>query len=710
MLSMMDCDDKTGRTEVQLQLVENEQRRSPLLTKDLPSRDGDYAVGSRERPRPLRLQHRRRRNCMRLCQVRLTNACRDGHGYADWQASLGLVAADGINVRPEALRLVDEHGAPVGQGRLRDSRLDSERTRLLSIELDLDDSMVAVIERHASLRLVLTLCWRIHEDGELDPGNVKALSMHSGIVCHLRHEPPADTLVIHFGSSRVAVAHASAPGNIRFLPLQTRLAVIAKERGLLPRYDDTGTASPFVSSACNVEMIPEVRATLRPSDAGFLQLPLHTEAIARHPDLVFSSLMAMVLAGFEVLPLMAHQYPYMNAMGELETRDAPQLTDVIVGAYRGLLQDYIDPLLAAEQRDFSHVYITHPNTYTANHVAALREIMHRVLAGRVERSINRIYPENIHLLSESDAVVFYYLTHAHKHWTGGSPPLKERILFYHIGGDTLDLTHLEVEWAEVSKNVMSPTRMRVLRRGSLALAGDRLDECIARDIHAALEERLDRGLYINPIVETDYSGPMDADTRILMDDLRTQIHKLKVGLSTGQDRFQIEIAKPNLRVKFVESLGDETKGLYVDAEAIEGETSGRVTLTLTRKQILDGANVRAFVSEVTCHQLQRFFNNSRAPELDTVLLCGKTLLWPGLRARLADSLPNVRNWVDFAQDAHPLTETVVLGTMERAFRWHDIQIEEPETVGDFGLNYGERPWPLGIAKLQHKEPAEVVKA
>jgi hypothetical protein len=282
--------------------------------------------------------------------------------------------------------------------------------------------------------------------------------------------------------------------------------------------------------------------------------------------------------------------------------------------------------------------------------------------------------------------------------------------FCNIGGDTLDLTHLEVEWAEISKNVMSPTRMRVLRRGSLALAGDRLDECIARDIHAALEERLDRGLYINPIVETDYSGPMDTDTRKLMDYLRMQIHQLKIALSAGQREFKIEVATTKLTQSFVLTRADETAAIYKDIADMEGDSFGRVTLTLTREQILDGAHVRAFVSEVTCHQLQRFFNSSRAPELDTVLLCGKTLLWPGLRARLADSLPNVRNWVDFAQDAHPLTETVVLGTMERAFRWHDIQIEEPETVGDFGLNYGERPWPLGIAKLQHKEPAEVVKA
>jgi hypothetical protein len=178
---------------------------------------------------------------------------------------------------------------------------------------------------------------------------------------------------------------------------------------------------------------------------------------------------------------------------------------------------------------------------------------------------------------------------------------------------------------------------------------------------------------------------------VLLDDLRSQIHRLKVGLSMGQDRFQIEIAKPSLRAKFVESLGDETKGLYAGVEDIEGETSGRVTLTLTRNQILEGANVQAFVAAVTRHQVAHFFDNKPPPELDTVLLSGRTSLWPGFRQRLAQTLPNVPQWVDFNQDPNTLKQAVVLGVLERAFRWEDLEFEEPDVVGDFGLYWQEAP-------------------
>ncbi len=683
----------TKRTDVSMQAVLSDRERSPALNKDQPELQ-DYAIGSRDRPRPLRRQPRDQQNRMTLCQIRLANACRDGHGYAHWQASLTLKATDGLNVRPEALRLVDERGEALAHGQLLDSHEDRERIRLLDVELNLKKKMIEIIERHASLRLELTVDWRIHEDGKLSPGNVQPLRTRMDITCHLRHEPPADTLAVDFGTSALAVAHASGSGeeNRRLLALQTRLAVIAKERGLLPRYDDTGKASPFLSSECNVELNPEVRKTLRPSDAGFLQLPLHTEAIARHPDLVFSSLKAMMSAGLDDLPLNAESYPYLNEQGELETGEPPQLTEVILGAYRGLLQDYIDPLLLEEHRDFSHVYITHPNTYTANHVADLRTIMNRLLAGRVERSINRIYPENIHFFSESDAVAFYYLYQAHELRGGARQiPPQERILVYDIGAGTLDMTHLVVEWKDLGPDAKTPKRVRVLHRDGVTLAGDRLDECIARDIHAQIEQRLDRERYINPIVETVSSGAMEGKTRELMDNLRMQIHQLKIALSEGQREFKIELARTNLTQSFVQTRADETVDLYKDVADMEGDSFGRVTLTLTREQILDGANVQAFITEVTRHQIERFFRDRPAPELDTVLLSGRTSLWPGFLDRLKDSLPYAQQWIDFSQDAKTLKQVVVLGVLQRAFRWEDIEFEEPDVIGDFGVYWQEAP-------------------
>ena len=673
------------RTDVSVTVMESEQRRGEPLNKDRRQVKTPFLVGNDRCPRLVMRQAQEALNRFVLCTVRLSNACRDGAGYADWRMGLEVVSSDGLQIPKGALRFVNGRGQPASQGTLRDSPEEPQREQDLLVELD--SGRVSFLTRNARLTLNLTVDWAVCEDGALDPTNIQLFQNQLSVFCYLRDEPPRDVLAIDFGTAAIAVAHARGPTQVELLPLAQRLAEIQKLSNIRRRLDDPVEARNhfFLASEFNVCLDDKQLAQTEPDDPAFIDLPLAIPAMYQFPEKCFSSLPTMISAGFATLPLDATLHPYQY-QGELQQRGSPPLGAVIAGAYNGLLRNFIEPLLAQGRQGYSHVYITHPNTYTTNHVRQLRGIVEQVFSG-VIKEYNVVYPENIHFFSESDAVAYYFLIYAHElRGAGAVVPKRERIFVYDIGAGTLDLTYLEVDWERNESDGFTPSRIRVRRRGGVAKAGNLLDECIARDLHAYLDGTLDTARYLTPVVVANAGERMDETTVRRMDELRQQIHRLKAEMSEGTENPSLELSTPLGAAQLVLTRGDDTPGLYEGCSQLRATLDGKVFWEPGRERLLAGEYVSAFSERVTRTEVLKFFGE-HLPKLDTVILSGRTSLWPGLQQLLRSTLGQVPNWVDFNADANTLKNVVVLGMIQREFRWRAVTFEAPAVIGQFGVRY-----------------------
>ncbi|WP_089726580.1 hypothetical protein [Candidatus Thiosymbion oneisti] len=676
----------TKLTDVSVVVLANERRRSEALNAARPELNAPFEIGTQAEPRLVMPDAQPAMNKTKLFGVRLANACRSGHGHAEWRARIGIKRRDGVQFPDNALHLLDARGRPVAQGTLYDSPEIDQREIDLTASLDLGE--VQFLRRDHHIEVGLEISWTVYKKEPRDPDRAERFENSARVICHLRHEPPPHVLAIDFGTSAMAIAHAVGPRAIELLRLPQRLTEIEQATGNDRRWDDPDKRNPyFLASEFNVCLEDEKLARTRPDDPGFLDLPLLLVAVHEHADKCFSSLKALISAGFTELPLDTLKYPYLNQQGKPESHNPPPLDEVIAGAYKGVIRNFVEPILDKPNKGYSHVYITHPNTYTQNHVRQLRRIVEQIFTG-VAKDQNIVYPDNIHFVSESDAVAYYYLIHAPALRVPDTVvPERERILVYDIGAGTLDLSYLEVDWIPDAGGGYTPQRIRVVRRGGVTKAGDLLDECIARDLHAYLDSELDRTRYLTPIVAATEGEAMSEAERRRMDGLRQQIHRLKVQLSTGQDRPSLELSTTGAAVaRLVATKADETPGLYKGCSELRATEAGQVFWEPGRERILKGDFVRAFIDQVTGVEVQRFFGRE-IPKLDTVILSGRTSLWPGFQDRLRETLGAVDNWIDFEGEADALKRAVVLGVIEREFRWRNIEIEPPKVVGDFGVLY-----------------------
>ncbi|MFT4929109.1 MAG: hypothetical protein ACI8WB_005239, partial [Phenylobacterium sp.] len=675
----------SARTEVSMQIVESENKYSLLLNEGRLSSEPPYVVGSAVKPVKLRMESGAGRMKTKLFTLALVNACHDGFGFARWTAQIEVMKAQGIKIEKShnGLHFVDPKGKKATNGTLYDSSSDEERT--IHLPCELHHSEINLLRRNIILTLKVTVQWSIFENGEKGTNPKRDLGNEITVECHLQHEPPRRAIAIDSGTSGYAIAHSRGPGSAKLLQLQRQAQKLRPDMFYIDNMDPD---SPFLSSECNVILKPEELIKLRPDDAQFITLPRHPRAIAQQPEKVFVGVKALSAAGYETLPMSAAECPYKAEGDGIERHREPPLDDVIAGIYRGLLSNYIEPILTGEQSGFSHVYLTHPNTYTPNHVAHLRKIVEGVFQGYRRGKDDIVYADNIRFFSESDAVAFYYMLNVRQSYGGdwSRVPNREHILVYDIGAGTLDLTYLQVDWSVTPKKSKTPKRVKVLRRGGVSKAGNLLDECIARDLHDFLEMTLDQKDYSNPIVVKD-SDPMSREERFEMDLLRQRIQKAKIDLSKGETAFRILLSFKQYRgCSIVRTNIDETPEIYQQYDDLEGTIEGEVYWTPSRETLLSGKYVQAFLQQVTQVELDRFFG-SELPKLNTVILSGRTLLWPGLEEGLRKTLGDISHWENFKGDAKELKKAVVMGVLESEFRWPDLEFIPPEVIGRFGIRY-----------------------
>ena len=711
------------RTDVSMQVVYSDQNRSQFLNIESKTLNDSFEVGSKERPVDVPiLPPKNPQNVKTLFRIRLVNSCRSGIGNAQWKLGIKVEKKCGVDIDDNQVILFsDGHKRIKPEGTLKDSPACEEREKELSIQLNFNEVKLSP-ERDFQITFMTSVKWQVYKDGQgggSSPDDEFTTCMR--VVCYLRRKPPHHVLAIDFGTSALAIAYANSPKNGKPLPLSELLSEQLQEEGKLneynPRYDDKSSeaASMYLCSAVNVNIQGELEKML-PSSENFLQLPLNEAVLYDYPGLCFSSLKPLISAGCTKLPLFLENRRYLDPNKNnqpSDDRSKPLLGDVLTGVYKGLLTRFIKPFLKDENQGYSHVSVTHPNTYSKNHVKFLSDVVKGVFENisHVDTE-NRVYPENIDFMSESDAVAYYYLMHPELRDGGGVQPSeseRERILVYDIGAGTLDLTYLEIEWKE--DGIPKDTSPGVLRRAGVVRAGDLLDECIARDLHQLLNKELSKEqggkeqggpLYITPIV-VDGDTPMpQMDERgeiLLMDGLKKGIQAIKRDLSNDDESAILDLDSLGVgsSAKLVLSKVEDTPDLYKSCASFEGVESGKVLWKTTLNEIEKGEFVKAFLENVTCTQLQLFFENE-IPIIDTLIISGRTSLWPGFKDKVISTLKKrPKNIIDFGRDPDALKRAVVMGALEKKYLLPSFRFKEPKSVGTFGVRYET----LGADGLRH---------
>ena len=89
---------------------------------------------------------------------------------------------------------------------------------------------------------------------------------------------------------------------------------------------------------------------------------------------------------------------------------------------------------------------------------------------------------HIHLISESDAVAYYYCSQRMRREPRSG---RERLLVYDFGAGTLDISIIQIEW---HREPCYPMTWRVEERIGVPVAGNHLDEVLARIVDEQLRD------------------------------------------------------------------------------------------------------------------------------------------------------------------------------------------------------------------------------
>jgi hypothetical protein len=676
------------RTDLELELLDRSRRQLGCYAEDAANENPIEHDLSDSR---IEVHSEGRLGTLPLLGLVLRNRCRRGHGHADWRLRIVKIDSGGQVECPErAVSITNKVGknlsgyAVEAGGRLQDD--PSAAAEELNIALD--PRFATFKRRDAGLKLDIQVDCDKYPDGASGPK--ETLSWRFVVRLALRHIPPKRVLAIDFGTSAIAIAHAMGDEILR-LAIASRIG-IDKEKLLSQWLETSGN---FLSADANLFQDPVVEGNhkpdpaeaVEPADPGYLALPARRQAILdamrSFPNdvMVFPSLKMLLVRNYMRLPINPRRYPYLDDNGKLETQELPLLEDVLRGVFSRLREDYAHPLLKDQGKDYFYLVATHPNTYTAVERAWFRRIIYRSFGGVSEQHM--LYGENIHLLSESDAVLNYYILNCAKlrqcDWN--ALPEKETVLIWDIGAGTLDMTLARVDRTRDASGTLGRPNIEILDRHGVEAAGNRLTECIARDLDQWLIDNLGKA-YLRTIVENpDKPLPSMAarvDLYNLMLAVRDQIERHKRDVSYDMQlsgsAFGADLTLISTSAKDKDQY--EKRGLRVDDQG-----------NVYWQRRYEGKFIGAFVARVAKHEVELFLGNPQKHPVDTVIVSGRTALWPRLVDTLRETLPGVKSWVQF-DDPEVLKNAVTEGAVISQTHWkQDVGLKAPPVFGEYVIRY-----------------------
>ncbi|MFL6284974.1 MAG: Hsp70 family protein [Pyrinomonadaceae bacterium] len=631
-----------------------------------------------------------------LIRLELGNSATSGRGLVE--VSIVTEVQCDPEVRP---------GVQMAEGRTLDSLLDvydfeerasrvvireGEAPRRITVKLfpSFISRIVGALIPAESFRAVVKLAVRVVTD---DGTETRRPPLSLYVPLQLEQLPSPNWLCVDYGTSAIAATWGTG-GEDEMLPIPLQeirgsdkrsYAEFDEEnmekdsRHLLPSWvicnadkrDSNGTAALRSSRPGFPTYLP---GSLKPGDAAFVGLPAFDYNFITESDRIIYSVKSWLGKSAQHIRL-AKPISYEED-GRVVTRNTLPLDAAIESSFAALIEAY---LLAETDYRADRVIICYPNTFTRHHRERLHDIAYRAFGRRfgIERR------ERIHLISESDAVAYYYCARQMR-----SRPRSgtERLLVYDFGAGTLDLSLIRVEWQK--EPVCYPTGWKVEGRIGVPVAGNYIDEVIARLIDRLLRvlETESPFKYQYRIVDKSYDKKDEAVHRRAITWLWRMIREAKhkwdgngpltvtVGVKGGTgvvrpggDQGELPTAAPP----------PDRAGVWSDGSPIY--------LSIPKEDIYSDKRMREFYDFVTNTVIDELLGSAGMPATDvnTVIVSGRGALWPGLRERVWGKFRGAEH-PDFDRDA--MKSAVVKGAIAR----HSLNIdfEEAEHATSFRPRLG----------------------
>ena len=624
---------------------------------------------------------------IRLFHLTLRNHCQHGHGYANWRVSAEAIQGDGVSCRrQDTVVMINEVGADISSGTILDDHTEAKRAVRLKVCLK-QPNKLKFTARDAELTVDLKV--RCEKFSHGANGGSETLEWTVSVPLSLRHKPACRVLAIDFGTSAISIAHGVGE-DIKFLPLANPKWLKDKAGRLSQGFE---AHSDFLSADASLHQAwaGSLSQYPRPLDKDYLDLPAHSNGFREDLNCVYPSLKLMLVRGWQQLPVAIERYPYTsytNFENKEISEGLPLMDDVLHGVFAKLREEYVKPILGEQGKDFTYFVATHPNTYTVVERERFRKILSQQFA-HMDKEGCQPYPENIHLLGESDAVLNFYLLNYPKDLE------EETIFIWDIGAGTLDMTLAKVRRERKVNGSLGSPHKTILDRYGVEAAGHMLTECIARDLDAWLDSHLG-SRYETPIVENPnkpFTGTATALTDFMWR-LRGRIETFKREL-TSEAKVMPAIELVNAETASLSGVSfiSTNQNDIVEYNAIPGlrvASNGAIYWQPDLAALQRGDYVSAFIERVADAEVKLFLDGVDVSTIDTVIVSGRSSLWPGLRERLRQSLPGVKHWEEgFAKNPEMLKKAVVEGAVISQTRWEDVRDKDyaPPVFGEYVIKY-----------------------
>jgi hypothetical protein len=480
-----------------------------------------------------------------------------------------------------------------------------------------------------------------------DRGEESRRSLRLSVPMELERLPSPNWLCIDFGTSAIAAALGDSVTD-SFVTIRLQDTVVNSDGQTYGEEDLTNPekGTPFLPSwiVCDADLrtttlgagsngwragSPSFRpASLRPGDPSFVGLPVPTYRVKERSGRVVISPKSWLGKGGRDIRL-TEPVLYLGRTGEVRDKVLP-LDGVVESAFAALATAYLHDQHAEQ------IVVCHPNTFTERHRERLRDIA----AGALMEPFKIASPGHIRLISESDAVAYYY---CHQRIRREPRSGKERLLVYDFGAGTLDLSIVSIEW---NREPCYPLTWKVEERTGVPVAGNHLDEILARIVDEKLQDsevmKSPKLTYYHRLVAKELRKGYEQDHRAAIYNFYLLLKEAKHSWD-GRSPFVVRVGRTEDLLGLVgrnakgegdlPSLVADTASIGVRGEAIE--------ISIPALEIFSHPLMLEFIEFVTETVVDEALGSAglKTQDVDTLIISGRGAYWPGLKQALQRRFP-----------------------------------------------------------------------